>query len=115
MFKTNFIRFCNLKGESPSFVCRQIGVAPATFSGWTDSTVPRESTLIKIADYLGVTVDELLAEDTPAPLPFAVVAPMSISVQERALLLAFRSASAERRESVLLLLGLPAERKESEA
>ena len=65
MFKKNFINFCNQRGESPSSVCRNVGIAPATFSCWTDSTVPREATLYKIADYLGVTVEELLAEDEP--------------------------------------------------
>jgi transcriptional regulator with XRE-family HTH domain len=42
-----------------------IGLTKATFSHWTDTTVPREATLYKIADYLNVTVEQLLAEDEP--------------------------------------------------
>ena len=60
MFKNIFIKLCNEKGESPSFVCRQVGIAPATFSGWTDTTIPRKATLYRIADYFGVSVDYLL-------------------------------------------------------
>ena len=60
MFKDIFIKLCNERGESPSFACRQIGIAPATFSGWTNSTVPRKATLLKMADYFGVSVDYLL-------------------------------------------------------
>lgn len=115
MFWRNFVELCVEKGKSPNGVCAELGFSANTATKWKQGAVPRDTTLKVIADHFGVTVDELLAEDTPAPLPFAVVAPMSISEQERALLLAFRSASAERRESVLLLLGLPAERKESEA
>lgn len=65
MFKNNFIKFCNLNNESPSAVCRKIGIAPATFSCWTDESVPRKATLMKIADYFGITVEELLREDEP--------------------------------------------------
>jgi transcriptional regulator with XRE-family HTH domain len=62
MFKDNFIRLCNEKGESPSSVCRKVGITPASFSQWTEDTVPRQSTLVKIADYFGVTADVLLIE-----------------------------------------------------
>lgn len=63
MFKKNFIKFCVSKGESPSSVCRKVGIAPATYSCWTEESVPRKTTLYKIADYLGVTVEQLLADD----------------------------------------------------
>ena len=61
MFKQNFIRLCNQKGESPSYVCRQVGITPATYSLWTDRSVPRKATLTRIADYFGVTVDDLIS------------------------------------------------------
>jgi transcriptional regulator with XRE-family HTH domain len=67
MFKENFIRLCNQKGESPSSVCRAVGIAPATFSCWTEESVPRKATLMRIADYLGVTVDDLLKEEKAPP------------------------------------------------
>ena len=72
MFKQNFIAYCNKKGESPSHVCRQVGIAPATFSCWTDESVPRKATLFRIADYFGITPEDLLRDPAqkvePAPV-----------------------------------------------
>lgn len=68
MFKQNFINLCNLKGVSPTSVCLSIGLSNAAFSNWTDETVPRMTTLQKIANYFGVTVDYLLGKtDVPNP------------------------------------------------
>lgn len=64
MFKETFIRLCNQKGESPSSVCRNVGITPSSFSLWTDESVPRKATLMKIADYFGVSVDYLLGNIT---------------------------------------------------
>lgn len=64
MFKENFIRLCNQRGVAPSAVCSAIGLSNATFSCWTDDSVPRRATLMKIADYFGVTVQDLLREDS---------------------------------------------------
>lgn len=66
MFKQNFIKLCNDRGESPSFVCKNIGLSNAAFSTWTDESVPRKATLMRIADYFGVTV-ESLTEESPSP------------------------------------------------
>lgn len=69
MFKEIFIRLCNQKGESPSSVCRKVGIAPATFSCWTSESVPRKATLMRIADYFGVSVSYLLGVvDDPDPV-----------------------------------------------
>ena len=81
MFKENFIRLCNQKGESPSSVCRNVGITPATFSCWTSESVPRKATLMRIADYFGVTVDELLAEPAQTPVEEAM-AKLTASMQE---------------------------------
>jgi transcriptional regulator with XRE-family HTH domain len=67
MFKTIFINLCNEKGESPSAVCRNVGITPATFSGWTEETVPRQATLHRIANYFGVSVDYLLTGQKETP------------------------------------------------
>lgn len=62
MFKENFIRLCNSRNESPSSVCRKVGIAPATFSCWTDESVPRKATLMRIAEYFGVSVETLTGD-----------------------------------------------------
>lgn len=67
MFKKIFIDLCNAKNESPSAVCRSLGLAPATFSCWTDDSVPRRATLQKIAQYFNVSVDYLLGKEEKKP------------------------------------------------
>lgn len=67
MFKENFIKFCNAKNVAPTVVCQHIGLSGAAFSKWDDNSVPRKATLMKLADYFGCTVDDLLAEEPPAP------------------------------------------------
>ena len=61
-FKEIFTKLCAEKGESPTTVCKRLGYSNAVYSQWTDDTIPRNSTLIKIADYFGVTVDYLLGK-----------------------------------------------------
>lgn len=63
MFKKNFIKLCNEKGVAPTVVCNEIGLSSATFSCWTDESVPRKTTLYKLADYFGVSVDYLLGNE----------------------------------------------------
>ncbi len=63
MFKKNFIKLCNQKGVAPTVVCKEIGLSDAVYSKWTDESVPRRATLMKIADYFGVTVEDLLKEE----------------------------------------------------
>ena len=83
MFKRNFIRICAERGVAPTAVLKNIGLSNATFSCWTDESVPRETTLLKLSDYLDVTVEDLLrdpdeqfttdpAPTAPAPEPSSV-------------------------------------------
>ena len=60
MFKENFVRLCNQRGESPTVVCKKIGITSSAFSKWTDESIPRQATLMRIADYFGVSVSYLL-------------------------------------------------------
>lgn len=63
MFKKIFIDLCNQKKEAPSAVCKKVGITPATFSCWTDESVPRQATLQRIASYFNVTTDYLLGKE----------------------------------------------------
>lgn len=63
MFKENFIKLCNQKGIAPTVVCKEIGLSDAVYSKWTDESVPRRATLMKIADYFGIPVDDLLRDE----------------------------------------------------
>ena len=63
MFKTIFTQLCNAKNESPAFVMEQLGFSNSMYSKWNENTVPRPSTLIKIADYFGVSVEYLKGDE----------------------------------------------------
>lgn len=71
MFKQNFINICTERGIAPTAVLRQIGLSNATFSCWTENSVPRQTTLKKIAGYFDITVEDLLRDPAqkvePAP------------------------------------------------
>lgn len=112
MFKKNFINLCNKKGVSPSAVCQQIGLSNATYSCWTDESVPRKATLMRIADYFGVTVESLLANtDATEKAPSKVLSPITpelgaLTRHEINLLLRYRS-KPELQAAVDKLLDVP--------
>jgi transcriptional regulator with XRE-family HTH domain len=60
MFWDNFQRICQEKGESPNGVCRGIGLSNAVATHWKNGTQPKADVLVKIAEYLDVSVDYLL-------------------------------------------------------
>lgn len=64
MFWETLSNLCNERGVSPNGVCAELGLSNATATKWKNGAVPRQSTLRKIADYFGVSVDYLLG--TPA-------------------------------------------------
>lgn len=67
MFKKIFIDLCNKKGVSPTRACNELGLSAATFSCWTDTSVPRRATLQRMADYFGVSINYLLGNEQPKP------------------------------------------------
>ena len=69
MFKDNFIKFCNAINQPPTVVCEKNGLSRSAFSNWAEDSVPRRATLQKFADYFGITVDELLSDDTNTKKP----------------------------------------------
>lgn len=63
MFKENFERLCNGIKKAPTTVCQEIGLSNAVYAKWNEKSVPHRATLIKIADYFGVTPESLVAEN----------------------------------------------------
>ncbi len=66
MFYDNFARLCAEAGKSPTAVTKDLGFSTADASHWKNGKSPTAKTLQKIADYFGVTVNDLLTDD-PAP------------------------------------------------
>lgn len=112
MFWKNFLILCNHKKMTPNGVCADLGLSVATATKWKKGAVPRDSTLMRIADYFGVTVESLLA-DTGATekAPSKVLSPITpdlgtLTRHEINLLLRYRS-KPELQAAVDKLLDVP--------
>lgn len=72
MFWDNFVRLCNQAGKYPNTVAAEVGVkSTGTVTGWKNGANPRQTVLLKLADYFGVTVDYLLSEQKENPTSVA--------------------------------------------
>ena len=67
MFWEKLLEICNARGESPNGVAKKIGVASCSVTSWKNGGRPRDSTLLKLASYFGVTVDYLLGNEPASP------------------------------------------------
>lgn len=67
MFYANFEKYCKLLGKSNSQVTKDIGLDPSSCSGWKKGSVPRNGTVQKLADYFGITVEELMGDTKKEP------------------------------------------------
>lgn len=65
MFWDVFNNLCRQRGKSPTSVAKDLSIAAGTVSEWKKGRQPQNSTLLKLADYFGVSVDRLLGEDAP--------------------------------------------------
>lgn len=81
MFYERLVALCAEKNTNPTALCDAIGLAQSAATRWKQGSVPRDTTLRKIADYFGVTVDELLAEPAPSPVDEAM-AKLTASMQK---------------------------------
>ena len=81
MFYERLVALCAEKNTNPTALCDAIGLAQSAATRWKQGSVPRDTTLRKIADYFGVTVDELLVEPAPSPVDEAM-AKLTASMQE---------------------------------
>lgn len=68
MFKKRFEQLCNERKTSPAAVCEAIGLSNSVYSKWNENSIPRNTTLLKIADFFNVSVEYLKGE-TDNPLP----------------------------------------------
>jgi len=59
MLYSKIERLCKARGISIAGLEKAVGLGNATIKGWKEST-PRIDNLVKVAEYFGCTVDELL-------------------------------------------------------
>lgn len=66
MFYDNLKRICEENGTSPTSAAIACGLSSAAPVYWKRGSTPKADTVQKLADFLGVTVNDLLTDD-PAP------------------------------------------------
>lgn len=64
MFWKTFIELCNKKGVAPNFVAKRLGFSTGTVTWWKKGRLPRDTALLKLSEYFGVSVDYLLGKNT---------------------------------------------------
>lgn len=70
MFWNNFEALCAKKGVSYNAAAADVGVrSSGTVTGWKNGAKPRGPVLKKLADYFGVTVEELTGESEQKEKP----------------------------------------------
>jgi transcriptional regulator with XRE-family HTH domain len=67
MFYDNFVNYCNNVSKSPSAVASELGLSRASVNGWKNGKIPTDANQIKIAQYFGVSVAELMSEQKEKP------------------------------------------------
>ena len=68
-FYENYVKLCNLAGKSPSAVAVELKLGKPSVTRWKHGAVPRDTTILKIAGYFGVSVEELTQDTKKAPTP----------------------------------------------
>lgn len=62
-FYENYLKLCNNIGKSPSAVAIELNLGKPSVTRWKHGSVPRDSTVSKIANYFHVTVADLIGGD----------------------------------------------------
>ena len=63
MFWEIFLRLCNKNDKKPTSVVLELNLSRGSVTHWKDGRVPQHATLVRIADYFGVSVDYLLGKE----------------------------------------------------
>lgn len=66
MFWDNFAKECAKIQKSPAVVVEELGFSNSMPTSWKKGTLPHIKNRKKIADYFGITVEELMKEENPA-------------------------------------------------
>ena len=96
----NLKRLAYEKNKTQAEIARDLKINKTTLSSWMCGyRVPRMYNIDMLAKYFGVTRAEITE-------PYGIVQIESMSAFERNIILAYRNSKPDRKESVLLLLGL---------
>lgn len=69
MFYDKFKGLCDQRGLSPSAVVKALGLSTGNIAAWKRGQTPKYERLVAIADYLGVSVQELVDDESRETKP----------------------------------------------
>ena len=72
MFWERFVQLCNEKNTTPTAVINFLGLSRGSVTMWKKGAIPRDTALLKISNYFGVSVNYLLGEEEPPALTSGV-------------------------------------------
>lgn len=67
MFWNIFSSLCEKNKKTPTGVITELNISRGSVTHWKSGKVPQHTTLLKISNYFGVSVDYLLGKDTSVP------------------------------------------------
>lgn len=98
MFWENFVRECEKIEKYPSYVAEELGFNKSAVTSWKNGSLPRVASRKKIAEYFGITVDELMGtKKEPAGMD-------GLDKQMQEIVELLNSATPEQRNAVETLL-----------
>ena len=98
MFWENFVRECEKIEKYPSYVAEELGFNKSAVTSWKNGSLPRVASRKKIADYFGITVEELMGtKKEPAEMG-------GLDKQMQEIVELLNSATPEQRNAVETLL-----------
>ena len=103
MFYDRFKMFCDEKGISCHKATLEIGLSNATATHWKNKgQTPKGETLLKIADYFGITVAELLGEEKEKTATNGD----DLSAEELDFIRLYSKADEHKKAAIRILLGM---------
>lgn len=102
-FYEKYLCLCNSINKSPSAVALELKIGKPSVTRWKNGATPRDATILKVADYFGITVAELMSgvneqKETPA------AEGEGISAERKALLDIVYSLTDEQCRKLLVLV-----------
>ena len=107
MFYERLVTLCAAKGTNPTALCDALGLAQSAATRWKQGSIPRDTTLNKIAKYFGVTPEYLLGIKSIDLQHFAEPTSVDVAVEKFAASIqdAVRAAEEKKPPSMLDRLG----------
>lgn len=58
-FFSRYCQLCRDQGKSPNGLAKELGIPSGSISAWKQGTMPRDATVLRLANFFGVSVDYL--------------------------------------------------------